>query len=74
MGAWVTQSFGLLTLDFSSDHDLMVMGSSPTLGSVLIAWSLLGILSLSLSATPAHALSLSLKNKLKKYFQRLENI
>ena len=49
------------TLDFSSGHDLTVPRSSWALGSVLAAWRLLGIFSLSLSAPPLHALSLSLK-------------
>ena len=39
------------------------MESSPALGSVLTAWSLLGILSPPLSAHPLLVLSLSLKNK-----------
>ena len=46
------------------------MGSSPTSGSVLTAWSLLGILSLPLSLpSPPCALSLS-QNKLKKNLQK----
>ena len=48
-GTWVAQSVECLTLDFGSGHDLMVVRSSPTSGSILTAWSLLGILSLSLS-------------------------
>ena len=32
---WVTQSVECWTLDFSSDHDLRVVSSSPVLGSVL---------------------------------------
>ena len=38
-----------LTRDLGSGHDLTVVKSSPTSGSELIARSLLGILSLSLS-------------------------
>ena len=38
-----------------------LVGSSPTSGSVLTAWSLLRILSPSLSAPPPLALDLSLK-------------
>ena len=34
-GAWVAQSVECLTLDFSSGHDLRVVGSSPASGSVL---------------------------------------
>ena len=49
----MAQSVKHLTFDFSSRHDLMVHGIKPVLGSVLTAWSLLGILSLC-------ALSLSL--------------
>ena len=46
---WVTQWIKYLTPDFGSGHDLMVVSSRPTLGSVLTARILLGILSLSLS-------------------------
>ena len=69
-GAWVAQMVGHLTLDFSSGHDLMVLGSSPMWGSVLTVWSLLGILSPFLSLFAPHplpmhtqvpSLSLSLK-------------
>ena len=41
-----------LTLDLSSGHDLMVHEFEPLLGSMLTAWSLLGILFLLLSALP----------------------
>ena len=55
-GAWVAQFVKGPTLGFGSDHDLMVVRLSPTSGSVLTVWSLLGILSLSpslsLSAPP----------------------
>ena len=40
------------------------MSSSPSSGSVLAVWSLLGILSLCLSAPPLPALSLSLSLKI----------
>ena len=43
-----TQSIMRLTLDFSSGHGLMNVGSSPTTGCALTVWSLLGILSLPL--------------------------
>ena len=43
-GAWVAPS--VKHLDFGSGHDLGVMGSSPASASVLLAWNLLGILSL----------------------------
>ena len=48
-GTWVAQVVKRRTLDFSSGHDLTVRGIEPTLGSVLTAWRLLGLLSLSLS-------------------------
>ena len=55
-GAWVAQSVKSLTLDFGSDHDLRVVGSSPTWGWALSAKS----------ASPSPpALSLSDINKLK---------
>ena len=59
----VAQSVKCLTLDFGSDHDLMTHEIKPHMGSVLTAWSLLGILSLPLSAHPwlVRVLSLSLK-------------
>ena len=44
------------------------VGSSPVLGFALIAWSLLGILSLSVSAPPLLGLSFSQKNKKKTFF------
>ena len=50
-----------LTLDFGSGHDLKGMGLSPVSGSVLIAQSLLGILSLPLS------LPLPIKKKFLSY-------
>ena len=56
-GAWVVQSLRRLALDFA-DHDLSFMGSSPALGSMLIAQSLLGILP-SPSVPPLLVLSLS---------------
>ena len=34
-GTWVAQSVKHVTLDLGSGHDLRVMRSSPTLGSVL---------------------------------------
>ena len=40
------------TLDLGSDHDLMVVGSSPVLDSVLTVWSLLVILCLLVSSSP----------------------
>ena len=60
----MAQSVERPTLDFSSGHDLIVVRSSPTSGSVLTAQSLLGTLSPSLPAPPlrthSHALSRSL--------------
>ena len=54
-----------LTLDFGSSHDLRVVRSSPTWGSIL-AWSLLGILSAFPLTPPPYILSLSLSLSLKK--------
>ena len=48
-GVGWAQSVKCLTLDFGSGRDLTVVGSSPTLGSALTVWSLLGVYSLSLS-------------------------
>ena len=62
-GAWVAQLVQCLALDFSSGHDPRVMRLSPTLGSVLTAWNLLGIHSLSLSLS-APSPTCSLINKL----------
>ena len=68
MGAWVAQPVKCPTLDFGSEgHDLMVERLSPASGSVLIAWSLLGIVSLPLSLSlPLFIFSLSLKNNQTK--------
>ena len=63
--AWVARSVKRLTS--ARVVILRLMGSSPASGSVLPAWSLLGILCLPLSLRPSPAravsLSLSLKNK-----------
>ena len=61
---WVAQSVKHLTLDFDSGHDLMVVGSSPALGSALSvkpAWELSPSLPLS-----ALLLSCSLSLKINK--------
>ena len=47
------------TLDFSSGHDLTAQEFEPCTGSVLVAWSLLGILSPSLSLSLPHLFFLS---------------
>ena len=47
-----------LTLDLGSGHDLTVREFDPSSGSALIAWILLGILSLLLSLTLPFSLSL----------------
>ena len=77
-GARVAQLVKHLSLDFSSGQVMtsQFVSLSPTLGSLLTVWSLLGILSpspplsLSLCSSPAHAPvpthTLSLKNKLQK--------
>ena len=58
---WVTELVELLTLDFGSCHDLMVHGFKPHIGlSKLMVQSLLGILSLPLSALPLLVFSLYL--------------
>ena len=59
-GTWVAQSVERPTLDFGSGHDLTVIRSSPASGSVLTAWSLLGILSLPLPCSHLLSCSLSL--------------
>ena len=67
-GAWVALSVKLLTLDFSSGHDLTVYEFEPRIGfCTLSAEPSWGSLSPSLSAPPLFPCSLSLKmNKLKK--------
>ena len=63
-GAWVAQSVERLTLDFSSGHDLRVMGSSPALGSVLSmepAWNSLSPLCSAPAHTHTHTLTHSSK-------------
>ena len=57
-GTWVAQYGKHLTLDLGSGQDLWFMSSSPTSGSALTVRRLLGILSLSVSAS----FSLSLIN------------
>ena len=61
-GAWAAQSVEHPTLGFLSAQVMMsqFVSLSPASGSVLTAWSLLGILSLSLSLCYSPALSLSL--------------
>ena len=56
----MAQSVKHLILDFGSGHDLMACEISPLSGSALTASSLLGILSLLLSAPPLLLLSLPL--------------
>ena len=62
---WVAQLVKRLALDFDSGQDPRVVGSSPTLDSVLAVKSLLGILShtLSLLLLCLYTLSLTI-NKL----------
>ena len=55
----MAQSVEYVTLDFGSGYDLTV-GEIPTLGSVLTLWTLLGILSFSLSLSAAPLLMFSL--------------
>ena len=61
VGAWVAQ----LIEHWTSAQVIIsrFMSSSPTLGLLLSAQSLLQIICLSLCPSPIHALSLSLKNK-----------
>ena len=56
-GAWMAPSDP--TLDFDSGHDLVVREFELPSGSVLTVWSLLGIVSPSLSASPPPLLALS---------------
>ena len=71
---WLSQ-LSVQLLIFGSGHDLMVVRSSPTLGSTLTAWSLLGILSLSLAAPLPYLCAPSLKINKQKILQRnLKNI
>ena len=56
----MAQSVQRLTPDFGSGRDLTVRGIEPHVGVCTDSQSLLGILSLSLSAPPLRALSLSL--------------
>ena len=58
----MAQSVKRPTLDFSSGHDLMVRDFEPRLGSVLIVWSLLGILSLPLFLSVSVSVSVSLSH------------
>ena len=70
-GTWGAQLVKHPTLDFSSGHDLAVMGSSPAPGSVLTARSLLGIVSLPLFLCPSPACVCSLSlNKQTNIFKR----
>ena len=64
----MAQSVERLTFDFGSGHDLRVVELRPALGSVLMAWILLGILSLplSLSLSCSCFLSLKINKHLKK--------
>ena len=57
---WVAQLVECPTLDFGSGHDLMVRAFDLASGSVLTVWSLLGILSSSLSLPLPCSLSISL--------------
>ena len=67
----MAQSVKYLTRDFGSGHDLTVPEIELELGSMLTAWSLLGILSLSLSLPLLHSFSLSLSLTLKKKKRKL---
>ena len=63
---WVAQSAEHSILDFSSGHDLTVVGLNPASGSELTVQSLLGILSLSLSLSLSLPLPCSLSLKINK--------
>ena len=65
-GAWVAHSVKRLTLEFAQVTISRSVRWSPQLGSALMAQSLLGIFSLSLSLCPSPAQSLSQKIKIKK--------
>ena len=58
-GTWVVQLVECLTLDFGSGHDLTVRGFEPCVSSALTSRSLLGSLSLPLSALLPCSLPLS---------------
>lgn len=64
----MAQSVGYSTLDLGSGRDSRVVGSSPESGSVL-RWSLLGIISLSLSTWPSPPLSVFLSFFFKECFK-----
>ena len=59
-GTWLAQSVEHVTLD------LGVVSLSPASGSVLAAWSPLGILSLSLSLCPSPTCAVSVSLKINK--------
>ena len=61
------------TLDFSLGYDLTVCAFEHTLGSVLAAWSLLGILCLSLSLPLPCSFSLK-RNKERKSINKKKRI
>ena len=77
-GAWVAQSVKRLTFHFGSEgHDLVVHEFEPHIGLCAdSAWSLHGILSLSLSLCPFSSLSLSfsLSLKINKYTSKEINV
>ena len=59
----MVQTIKHLTLDFSSDHDLRVLGLSPTCWAPNQVWNLLQILSLSSSPSAPPPLKMSNNNK-----------
>ena len=67
-GTWVVQSVKCPILNFSSGHDLTVMGSSPTLGSAQGMESAWDSLSLLLLLPCLHYLS---KNNINKFLKRM---
>ena len=66
----MAQSFKHPTPVSGSGHDLPLPGFEPPSGSVLVGWSLLGILSPSLSALPLLSLPFSL-SKINKHLKIL---
>ena len=72
-GAWVAQSVNCPIIDFSSCHDLAVVGSSPMPGSALSvepAWAGFLFFSLSLCPSPTCVLSFKLHELKKKMIQK----
>ena len=66
-GTWMAQSVEYLTFDFSSGCGLRVLGSSPTLLSMLRIVSAWDSLHLPFAPPPTHVLLLSLNKQMNEY-------